>query len=347
MIQNSQTKIEYTLPTLQKSIGSPFSAASTAAQVIEGIDLRGKVAVVTGGYSGIGLETVRILCSAGAKVIVPARDPVKAKRNLSGIDGVEIDSMDLLDPRSIDAFASRLLSTGQPLHILINNAGIMGNPLTRDSRGYESQFATNHLGHFQLVMQLWPALRSANGARVVAVSSRGHRFSPVVFEDPNFEHREYDLWLAYGQSKTANILFALELDKRGRGDKIRAFSVHPGTIVNTNLSRYIPMEQFLKMGVIDENGNPMLDPLRQIKTVEQGASTIVWCATNPQLEGKGGVYCENNDITFIVKNPDSLQPLVEADSKGNYGLMPYAVNPESAERLWALSEKLIFRGQQS
>lgn len=333
--------LSYT-PTAQKTINSEFNAASTAADVIKGIDLRGKVAIVTGGYSGIGLETARTLHSAGAKVIVPAKDTEKAHRALDGLKGVEIYFMNLLDPASIDAFALRFMDFGHPLHILVNCAGIMANPLTRDARGYESQLATNHLGHFQLVNRLWPALQKANGARVVAVSSRGHRFSPFVFEDPNFEHREYDPWKAYGQSKTANILFALELDKRGFEDNIRAFSVHPGIIVNTNLSRYTSPEQFQKMGVVDDKGNPILDPLKQVKTVEQGASTIVWCATNPKLEGKGGVYCENNDITFVVKDPESLDPLSGADSNGNFGLMPYAVDPEAAERLWDLSEQLIF-----
>lgn len=331
------------IPTLQKPINSGFSAASTAGDVIKSIELSGKVAIVTGGYSGIGLETVRALCSAGARVIVPARDHDKAATALKGINGVEIETMDLLDSASIDAFAERFLNSGQPLHILVNSAGIMASPLMRDSRGYEAQFSTNHLGHFQLTTRLWPALQQAKGARVVAVSSRGHRYSPVVFEDPNFEHREYNPMSAYGQSKTANILFALALDKRGKAENIRAFSVHPGSIVNTDLNRYTTKEILRKMGVIDEQGNPILDPLRQLKTVEQGASTSVWCATNPIIEGKGGVYCENNDIASIVTNPDPMNPLSGADSKGNFGVMPHAVDLEAAERLWNLSEQLIFR----
>jgi NAD(P)-dependent dehydrogenase (short-subunit alcohol dehydrogenase family) len=239
-------------PTPQQAIQSGFSAASTASEVIKGIDLSGKVAIVTGGYSGIGLETARVLRLAGAKVFVPARDAIKAKNALKNISGIEIETMDLLDPDSIDAFVQKFLETGQPLHILVNSAGIMASPLVRDKRGYELQFATNHLGHFQLVTMLWPALRKANGSRVVALSSRGHRYSGVVFEDPNFEHREYDPWMAYGQSKSANALFALELDKRGAEDNIRAFSVHPGTIITTNLGRYLPVETFQKMGITDE-----------------------------------------------------------------------------------------------
>ena len=178
------------MSTLQKPIDSGFGATSTADDVIQGIDLSGKIAVVTGGYASTGLETTRALHAAGAKVIVPARDHDKAARALEGLDGVEIEAMDLMDPASIDAFAERFLASGQPLHILVNCAGIMASPLTRDSRGYESQFATNHLGHFQLVVRLWPALRQANGARVVSVSSWGHRMSPVMFEDPNFERRD-------------------------------------------------------------------------------------------------------------------------------------------------------------
>jgi len=329
------------MPTPQEPINSGFNAASTATEVIQGLDLTGKVVIVTGGYSGIGLETTRVFHSAGAKVIVPARDQDKASKALAGLQGVEIEVMDLMSPATIDAFVAKFLASGRPLHILVNNAAVMACPLMRDSRGYEAQFSTNHLGHFQLTLQLWPALRQANGARVVAVSSRGHRYSPVVLEDPNFEQREYEPMLAYGQSKTANILFALELDKRGQAENIRAFSVHPGAIVATDLGRYGSKEQLRKMGVIDEHGNPVLDPLKQLKTVEQGASTSVWCATSPQLTDKGGVYCENNDIASIVTNPVPMGPTSGADSKGNFGVMPHAVDPEAAERLWTLSRQLI------
>ena len=235
------------MATLQKPIGSGFGAASTADDVIKGIDLSGKIAIVTGGYSGIGVETARALRSAGARVIVPARDHDKAAAALQGID-VEIEAMDLLEPASIDAFAERFLASGQPLHILVNSAGIGGAPLTRDARGYELHFATNHLGHFQLAMRLWPALRQANGARVVAVSAWAHSRSPIVFEDPNFEHRDYIPWMAYGQSKTANILFALALDERAKAHGVRAFSLHPGSIVGTGLSKYVSPEILRAVG---------------------------------------------------------------------------------------------------
>ncbi|MCB0179224.1 MAG: SDR family NAD(P)-dependent oxidoreductase [Anaerolineae bacterium] len=335
--------------TQQTPIDSGFGAASTAAEVIEGIDLSGKIAIVTGGYSGIGLETVRVVHSAGAKVIVPTRNRDKAMTALDGLAGVDIEPLDLLDPASIDAFAEKFLASDRPLHILVNSAGIMANPLTRDARGYESQFATNHLGHFQLTLQLWPALRQANGARVVAVSSWGHRRSPVVFEDPNFERRDYDRWLAYGQSKTANILFALALDQRGQAEGVRAFSLHPGSIVGTGLEKHLAAEELRAMEVIDENGNPILDPTRNLKTVAQGAATSVWCATSPQLNGMGGVYCENCDIAPLVSavdEADGTNQTIRRAGSPSLGVIPYAVDLEAAERLWNLSEKLIFNGEQ-
>ena len=188
---------------LQRPIGSGFSAASTAEDVIRGIDLREKTAIVTGGYTGIGLETVKALAAAGATVIVPARSIKKAKKNLAGIAGVQVEVMDLMDQLSIDAFAEKFLAANKVLHLLINNAGIMWAPLQRDTRGYESQLSTNYMGHFQLTARLWSALVKAGGARVINVSSWGHHFSPFVFEDPNFENREFESFSAYGQSKTA------------------------------------------------------------------------------------------------------------------------------------------------
>ena len=322
---------------VQQPLPSGFGAASTADDVIKGIDLTGRVAVVTGGYSGIGLETVRVLRAAGAEIVVPARDVTRARAALAGVDGVEVGQMDLSDPASIDAFAAAFLDSGRPLHLLINNAGIMATPLSRDARGYESQFATNHLGHFQLTNRLWPALVAADGARVVALSSRGHRFSPVVFEDLHFEHRAYEPFLAYGQSKTANSLFAVELDRRGRDEGVRAFAPHPGTIVDTGLLRHTDPESIRTTGVLDADGSPVRDPEQQLKTVEQGAATTVWCATSPQLAARGGVYCENCDISPLVTAEQ------EADwrkSFGRPGVLPYAVDPEAAARLWEISERL-------
>jgi len=288
------------MSTLQEPIGSGFGAASTTADVIAGINLSGKTAIVTGGYAGLGLETTRTLTSAGARVIVPARDHQKAVNALKGIDGVELEATDLLDPASIDAFAEKFLASGRPLQILVNNAGIMACPLRRDARGYEAQCATNHLGHCQLVTRRWPALRQANGARAVSVSSWGHRFSPVVFDDPNDQRRAYGRFTAYGQSKTANILFAVALDTCGKAEGVRAFSLHPGSIVSTDLKRECSDEELRSADVIDEKGEPVLDPARALKTVEQGAATQVWCATTPQLDGKGGVYGENCEVARPV-----------------------------------------------
>lgn len=329
--------------TPQAPIHSGFEGASTAADVIRGVDLSGKTAIVTGGYAGIGTATTQALAAAGAKVIVPARDIKKAAASLAGIEGVTIAEMDLMDPASIDAFTGKFLATGQPLHILINSAGIMANPLTRDKRGLESQFATNHLGHFQLTVRLWPALVQAQGARIVALSSWGHRYSPVIFDDINFENREYDPWKAYGQSKTANVLFAVEADRRGKSAGIRAFAVHPGSIASTDLKRYMSEDQLKKMGALDQDGNPVIDPARQLKTIEQGAATSVWCAVSPQLEGKGGVYCENADISPVTEG-DGTQgsnDLTLRKASKAFGVLPHAIDAEDAVRLWEISEKLL------
>ncbi|MBP2047400.1 NAD(P)-dependent dehydrogenase (short-subunit alcohol dehydrogenase family) [Streptomyces griseochromogenes] len=326
-----------TMTTAQQPLHSGFGAASTAEDVIKGIDLTGKVAIVTGGYSGIGLETSRILRAAGAEVVVPARDPERARAALKETDGVAVEPMDLIDPASVDALAERFLASGRPLHILVNSAGIMATPPTRDARGYEAQFATNHLGHFRLVARLWPALVAAHGARVVSVSSRGIRFSPVVFEDLHFEHRAYDPFLAYGQSKTANALFAVELDRRGRAEGVRAFAVHPGQIIDTGLAKHLSEEALRAAGVLDEEGRPVRDPARQQKTVPQGAATGVWCATNPRLDGLGGVYCENCDISPVVTAGNEAEWRARP---GLPGVLPYAVDPEAAARLWEVSERL-------
>ena len=326
--------------SLQKPINSGFNAASTSAEVIKGIDLTGKTAIVTGGYAGLGLETVKTFSEAGATVIVPARDTEKAKRNLAGIANVEIIEMDLINPKSVDSFADKFLETQKPLHILVLSAGIMALPeLTLDDRGYEYHFATNHLGHFQLTVRLWEALKKANGARVVSVSAWAHRQSEVIFDDPHFTNREYQPMLGYGQSKTANILFAVGIDKRGKSANIRAFSLHPGSIVSTELGRNFSKEQLQAFGVIDADGNPVVDPFKQLKNVEQGASTQIWCATNPKLNGIGGVYCENAEVTNVVDTSKGIN-WASDDSTRQLGVMPYAIDPHNADRLWSLSEEL-------
>lgn len=325
----------------QLPIGSGFTAASTTSEVISGIDLTGKVAIVTGGYAGLGLETTRALALAGAAVVVPARDITKARAALNSINSVEIEPMNLIDPKSIDAFASKFLDSGRPLHIMVNNAGIMALPqLTLDDRGYEYHFAINHLGHFQLTTRLLPALRKANGARVVSVSAWAHRLSDVVFDDPFFQRREYQPMQGYGQSKTANILFATALDMREQQHGIRAFSLHPGSIVDTDLGRNFSRDQLLAFGVIDGDGKPIIDPQKQLKTVEQGAATQVWCASHPQLENIGGVYCENVEIARLVP-PGESTDWGPDDSTKKLGVMPFAINPDHANRLWELSETFL------
>lgn len=311
--------------TQQTPIGSGFGAASTAMEVISGIDLSRKLAIVTGGASGLGLETTRAFLHAGAEVIVPARNPERARTALRGLAGATVERMDLADPQSIAAFTDRIVSAGQPVSILVNSAGIMATPETRDAEGHEAQFATNHLGHFRLTLGLWPSLVAAGGARVVSVSSRGHQIAGVDFEDIDFRVRPYDKWAAYGQSKTANALFAMALDRRGRSHGIRAFSLHPGQIL-TDLARHLSAEEIASFDALDKAGRPIIDPARGMKTVEQGAATSVWCATSPRLDGLGGVYSEDCDIA-IVNNP----------SMGRKGVSPWACDPDSAEYLWQLS----------
>lgn len=298
----------------------------SAMEVVRDADLRGRVAVVTGGSSGLGLETVRALASSGARVHVPALDPVAARAALSGIDRVDVWPLDLADEASVKAFANAFLDRLGRLDILVLNAGIMAQPLFRNPRGREGHFSTNFLGHYQLTALLWPALVAARTSRVVVMSSRGHQISDVDFEDIDFVHRPYDKWMAYGQSKTANALFAVSLDRRGRGHGVRAFSVHPGMIVTPGI-RHLSRSEFDDFGALEADGTPLIDPTMDKKTPEQGAATSVWCATSPSLSSSGGVYCENCDIASV-----------QADS--SFGVRPYAIDPERAEILWQMSAML-------
>jgi NAD(P)-dependent dehydrogenase (short-subunit alcohol dehydrogenase family) len=309
------------MTTPQHKIGSGFGMRSTAAQVLAGIDLTGKLAVVTGGYSGLGIETTKALVNAGARVIVPARRPDNAREALAGLPNVEIDELDLGDLASVAAFADRFLASGRDIHLAINNAAIMACPETRVGPGWEAQFATNHLGHFALVNRLWPAILRGQG-RVVALSSSGHRRSPIRWDDIDFG-TGYDKWAAYGQAKTANSLFAVHLDKLAKDAGVRAFAVHPGGIL-TPLQRHISREEMVAFGWIDEAGNLINN---NFKTPEQGAATTAWAATSPQLDGMGGVYCEDCDIAEEVPTTD----------QGMQGVRAYAVDPEQAARLWTLS----------
>lgn len=312
------------MSTAQHKIGSGFGANSTADEVLEGIDLTGKLAVVTGGYSGLGLETTRSLTKAGARVVVPARRRAAAEEALAGLAGVEVDELDLGDLESVRGFAERFLASGRTIDFMIDNAGIMACPETRVGPGWEAQFATNHLGHFALVNRLWPAIEPG-GARVVSVSSRGHHFSGIRWDDVHWR-QGYDKWEAYGQAKTANVLFAVHLDRLAADRGVRAFALHPGGII-TPLQRHLPKAEMVERGWIDEQGN-VLNP-EGFKSPEQGAATQVWAATSPQLDGMCGVYLEDCDIA---------EPAVDGGERS--GVKAWATDPEQAARLWALSAEL-------
>lgn len=315
------------MTTQQEPIQSEFGETSTASQVINGIDLNGKIIIVTGGHSGIGLETTKILSEAGATIIVGARNIAKAGQALAEVKNISIMELDLSEPLSVNEFADEYRKSFDRCDILINNAGIMATPLLRNSLGYEMQFATNHLGHFQLTANLWNELRKST-ARVICLSSLGHRFSGIQFDDPNFLTHPYEKWTAYGQSKTANSLFAVHLDKIGKEYGVRAFAVHPGRITSTELNRFMSDEE--KATATSASSTiPNYVP-SFIKSIAQGAATTIWCATSPQLENKGGVYCADCDIS----------PIVENDSPQTNGVRKWAINPSMAEELWTLSEKL-------
>lgn len=314
--------------TEQHGIDSGFGARSSTSDVLRGVDLSGRLALVTGGYSGLGLETTRALAGAGARVVVPARRRAAAEEAVAGIAGVEVEELELTDLDSVRAFAERFLASDRAIDMMIDNAGIMASPETRVGPGWEAQFATNHLGHFALVNRLWPAIErggaDGGGARVVAVSSNGHQLSDVHWDDVHFAHG-YDKWQAYGQAKTANALFALHLDGLGRDAGVRAFSLHPGTIA-TQLGRHMSEEEMaaLRTTIGDSETNSGW------KTPEQGAATQVWAATSPQLDGMGGVYCEDCDIA---------EPAAEGTVLGS-GVSAWAADPERAARLWTLSAEL-------
>lgn len=306
----------------QAPIGSGYDEHTTAQEVLAGTDLTGRLALVTGGYSGIGLETTRALAAAGARVVVPARRPETAAAALAGIDGVETDELDLADQESVRDFAARFLESGRHLDLVIDSAGIMAIPETRTPGGWELQLATTHLGHFALVNRLWPAL--IGGSRVVSVSSRGHHYSGMRWDDPWFDGGGYEKYLAYGQSKTANVLFAVHLDRLARDQGVRSFALHPGRII-TPLMRYQDPQEFIDAGIIDADGNP-IDPT--LKSAEQGAATQVWAATSPQLDGLGGLYLEDCEVAIPAPEGERV------------GVKDWAIDPDQAARLWAWSAEL-------
>lgn len=315
----------------QKPVDSPFGRHSEPHEVLEGIDLKGKVVIVTGGYSGIGLETVRALAAAGASVTVPARDTEKANAALAGMPGdIRIALMDLADIASVKRFALGFASDNTTLDLLINNAGVMACPEMRVGPGWELQFGTNHMGHFALATTLLPLIQRTENARVVALSSTGHKLSDIRWDDPNWTDGSYDKWKAYGQSKTANSLFALGMNARLKESGGEAFAVHPGGIF-TPLQRHLPTEEMIVLGWLNEQGEISDGARAMFKTPSQGCTTTLWAATSPLLDGKGGVYCEDCNIAAL----SGEQPVRYRDVE------PHAVDQDSAERLWEMSEKLL------
>jgi len=303
--------------TPQRTVGSGFGTQSTAGDVLRDIDLSGRLAIVTGGYSGLGLATTQALTRAGAHVVVPARRPQTAREALPGIDGVEVDELDLADLRSVRRFAEHFLATSRTVDIVITNGGVMACPETRVGPGWEGQFATNHLGHYALVNLLWPAIIRSGAARVVAVASGLGEGSRIRWDDVHFTHG-YDKWQAYAQSKAANVLFAAQLDTLGRSAGVRAFSVNPGYIL-TPLQRHLTRAEMVDAGWVDDDGNPVHPAFT---TPEHGAATQVWAATSAQLTGMGGVYCQSCDV---AEDNEHIRRATDLDE---------------AARLWTLSGSL-------
>ena len=316
---------------LQNPIGSGFGAKSEPAEVLEGIDLNGKVALVTGGYSGIGLETTRALSDCGARVIVPARRPDIAKNELEGIiNKDDILNLDLANPHSVYKFVEEFIDNGISLDILINNAAVMACPQMPTDNGWDLQFAVNHIGHFILTKGLLPSLLQSNESRVVTLSSTGHKLSGIRWDDIHFE-KDYDKWQSYGQSKTAASLLAIELDSRMKSEGIRALSVHPGGIF-TPLQRHLQKEEMIALGWLNEDGELSEMAAAGFKSATQGASTTLWCATSPMLSDIGGVYCENCDIA--AKEDDG-------PNARYVGVADWAIDTEEASKLWEKTEKTL------
>jgi NAD(P)-dependent dehydrogenase (short-subunit alcohol dehydrogenase family) len=302
-------------------VSTPFGLESTAADVLDGVDLTGKTAIVTGASSGIGVETARALAAAGASVMLAVRDTAAGDRvaadirDGTGNSGVHVGALDLSDPSSVAAFVD---AWSGPLDILVNNAGVMAVPeLTMSNSGHELQFASNHLGHFALAIGLHASLAAGGSARIVSVSSAGHLLSPVVFDDIDYAFRYYDPFGAYGQSKTANVLFAVEATRRWADHGITANALMPGAIF-TRLGRHVDQKQAAEA----------LRRQRTVKTVEQGAATSVLLAASPLLEGIGGRYFEDCNEAVVV---------TRRGAPGSGGVAHYALNPDNARRLWDMS----------
>lgn len=316
------------------TITSPFNAHSTAAEVIAEHDLRGKTALVTGASSGLGIETARALLSAHAEVILAVRDIAKGEevaqqlRAATQNERAHVLAVDLGSLASVRRAAEQFHARWSKLDILINNAGIMATPQGYTPEGFELQFGTNHLGHYLLTMLLLPSLQAAAPARVVVLSSSGHRRSDIHFDDINYRSRPYDRWEAYGQSKTANALFAVGLTRHCNNQGVTANAINPGAI-STGLQRTLSREDLLALGWIDEQGHRT--NLLNWKTPEQGAATSIWAAVAHELEGIGGRYLEDCQEGL---------PLEPTTPRG-HGYLPYALDPDRAERLWSVSREFV------
>ena len=319
---------------LQKPIDSGFNSKSDAHAITKGIDLNGKIAIVTGGYSGIGLETTRELVSSGAEVIIPAKRSDVAIKNLEGIVSKKnIVEMDLSDLNSVKNFTDGYKENFKKLDLLINNAGIMACPETRIGDNWESQIAVNHFGHFLLTKELMDMMAGNDGARFVSLSSSAHSLTGILWDDIHFLRNPYDKWMAYGQSKTASSLIAIEFDRLMKDKGVRGFSVHPGGII-TPLQRHLQKEEMVALGWMNEDGSPTELTKNFFKTTSQGASTTLWCATNPSLNDIGGVFCEDCDIAKIKSE-------VDESMQRYFGVADWAVDVDEASKLWELTDKTL------
>ncbi|MBL88384.1 MAG: oxidoreductase [Gammaproteobacteria bacterium] len=318
----------------QKPIKSGFGSKTNADEIIKEIDLTGKIAIVTGGYSGIGLETTRALVDKGAKVIIPAKRTHIAAQNLEGIVFKEnIVEMDLGNLNSVKKFAEDFKENFSKLDLLINNAGIMACPETRIANNWESQFAVNHIGHFLLTQELMGKMAGNDGARFVSLSSSAHSLTGILWDDIHFQDNAYDKWMAYGQSKTASSLIAIEFHRRMIDKGVSGYSVHPGGII-TPLQRHLQKEEMVALGWMDEDGSPSEMAKNFFKTTSQGASTTLWCATSPNLNNTGGVFCEDCDIAKRKGEVDeSLQRY--------FGVADWAIDTDEASKLWEITERML------